>query len=120
MKIIPFTRVLTVLGLVCAVGLAPALAQSATSTATQTAPGTMIPVQSVSAARTVAKIPRSLTFTSAAAAVAHCPNDVVVWSTLSRSHSFHLSGSRYYGTTKHGAYVCKGDALAAGFHQAKS
>ncbi len=59
-------------------------------------------------------------FKTAAAAAAHCPGDVVVWSTLSRSKAFHLAASRYFGKTKHGAYVCEKDALAAGFHAAKS
>ncbi len=88
--------------------------------------GTMVPAPAPalthSSTRHVAasRLSRSLEFSNLAAAAAHCPNDVVVWTTLSRSHSFHLSGSRYYGRTRHGAYVCKGDALAAGFHQAKS
>jgi hypothetical protein len=65
------------------------------------------------------KIPVADRFKTASAAAAHCPGDVVVWSTLSKSGSYHLSGSRYYGKTKHGAYVCEKDAKAAGFHQSK-
>jgi hypothetical protein len=67
----------------------------------------------------VGKIPLADRFKSASAAAAHCPGDVVVWSTLSKSGTYHLSGSRYYGKTKHGAYVCEKDAKAAGFHQSK-
>ena len=48
------------------------------------------------------------------------PKQQVVWSDSSKGHSFHPSTSRYFGKTKHGAYVCESDALAAGFHQAKS
>jgi hypothetical protein len=59
-------------------------------------------------------------FKTVAAANTHCPGSSVVWSTLSKSKSFHVSGSRFYGTTKHGSYVCKSDALAFGFHQARS
>jgi hypothetical protein len=59
-------------------------------------------------------------FKTPAAAAAHCPGDVVVWSTLAKSKTFHLVASRYYGKTRHGAYVCEKDALAAGFHPAKS
>jgi hypothetical protein len=59
-------------------------------------------------------------FKTAAEAAAHCPGDVVVWSTLSKGKSFHLAASRYYGNTKHGAYVCEKAAEAAGFHAAKS
>jgi hypothetical protein len=67
----------------------------------------------------VGKIPAAEQFKTTATAAAHCPGDVVVWSTLSKSGSYHLSGSRYYGKTKHGAYVCEKDAKAAGFHQSK-
>jgi hypothetical protein len=67
-----------------------------------------------------AKLPAADAFKTSAAAQAHCPGDVVVWSTLSKSKAYHLAASRYYGKTKHGAYVCEKDANAAGFHQAKS
>jgi hypothetical protein len=66
------------------------------------------------------KFPKAEEFSTAAAAAAHCPGDVVVWSTFTKSKAFHLAASRYYGKTKHGAYVCEKDALAAGFHAAKS
>jgi hypothetical protein len=59
-------------------------------------------------------------FKTVAAAQAHCPGGAVVWSTLAKSHVYHLSSSRYFGKTKHGAYVCQSDANAAGFHAAKS
>ena len=105
------------LGFACTLGLSPATAQ--------TAPGTMVPVQTSSsvvptAASPAAELSKSVEFSSVTDAAAHCPESTVVWSTLSKSHSFHSAGSRYYGKTKHGAYVCKSDALAAGFHQAKS
>ncbi len=96
--------------------------------AAQTAGGTMTPVAGTSAAKPGAKpeaktggeLSKALEFSTTAAAAEHCPSGVVMWSTLSKSHSFHVSSSRYFGKTKHGAYVCEGDALAAGFHQAKS
>ncbi len=72
------------------------------------------------AAKPAGKLSKADEFSTTAAATTHCPSGVVVWSTLSKSHSFHTSGSRYFGKTRHGAYVCEGDALAAGFHQAKS
>jgi hypothetical protein len=102
------------LGFVCNLGLAPAMAQTAT--------GSLVPVEAgvAPSAKHAAKLPKTEQFPSAAAASAHCPNSIVVWSSLGSSHSFHLSASRYYGKTKHGAYVCESDALAAGFHQAKS
>lgn len=118
MKIIPFTK-LVILGFACTLSITPAAAQTAT--------GTMTPVvdtgsiaKPAATAKTAASLPKSAEFTSIATAAAHCPTSEVVWSSLSKSRSFHLSGSRYFGKTKHGAYVCKDDALAAGFHQAKS
>jgi hypothetical protein len=66
------------------------------------------------------KLPASEEFKSVAAATSHCPGDTIVWSTLSKSKSFHLSASRFYGKTKHGAYVCEKSALAAGFHADKT
>ena len=119
MKIIDFPKTIIMLGFAAALGITPATAQSTS--------GTMRPVQAASSAaqtmapaKTGVPLSRSLEFTTTQAAAAHCPTDTVVWSTLSKSHSFHVSDSRYFGKTKHGAYVCKGDALAAGFHQAKS
>ncbi len=77
----------------------------------------VLPVLAFAAA---AKFPAAEKFSTAAAAAAHCPGDVVVWSTFTNSKAFHLAASRYFGKTKHGAYVCEKDALAAGFHAAKS
>ena len=57
-------------------------------------------------------------FTTEAAAKAHCPGGTVVWATLSRSKAYHLSGDRYYGKTKRGAYMCQADADKDGMHQA--
>ena len=113
MKVTQFTRFVTVLGFAGALGLAPAMAQ--------TASGTMAPAPAMSTqAKTTAKLSKDMEFKTQAAAAAHCPGDTVVWSSLSKSKSFHTSDSKYFGKTKHGAYVCKGDALAAGFHQTKN
>jgi hypothetical protein len=35
---------------------------------------------------------------------ARCPSDTVVWANI-KSHIYHFSGSRNYGTTKNGAYI---------------
>jgi hypothetical protein len=82
----------------------PALAQAAATKPPATAPST-----SASAS--------SAQFHTEAAAKAHCPGDTVVWATLSRSHVYHLSGDRYYGKTRRGAFMCQKDADAAGMHQ---
>lgn len=43
----------------------------------------------------------------------HCPVDVVVWLNLP-SGIYHFKGQRWYGRTKHGAFVCKKEADQAG------
>jgi hypothetical protein len=50
-----------------------------------------------------------------------CGAGAVVWvNTKGKSHTYHYSGSRWYGTTKQGAYMCEADAGAAGYHASKS
>lgn len=121
MKNIPFTRFVPAFCVAFTLGTAPAAAQTSPGTMVPApSPGSSVPAAAASAAKPAEALPKSDEFSTLAAATAHCPNSVVVWSTLSKGHSFHVSGSRYYGKTKHGAYVCKDDALAAGFHQAKS
>jgi hypothetical protein len=58
-------------------------------------------------------------FATEAEAKGHCPTDTVVWVNL-RSHKYHMSGDRYYGKTKHGAYMCEGEAKAAGDEASKT
>jgi hypothetical protein len=57
-------------------------------------------------------------FADEASAKAHCPSDTVVW-VNTKSHKYHYSGHRSYGTTKQGAYMCEADAKAAGDVTAK-
>lgn len=52
-------------------------------------------------------------FDSEAAAQKHCPKDEVVWLNTN-SGIYHEKGMRWYGNTKHGAYVCRQEANAAG------
>jgi hypothetical protein len=58
-------------------------------------------------------------FASEAQAKAHCPLDTVVWVNLS-SKVYHFSGTRNYGNTKSGAYMCEGGTSAAGMRAAKN
>ncbi|HLH96464.1 MAG TPA: hypothetical protein VKW08_15215 [Xanthobacteraceae bacterium] len=58
-------------------------------------------------------------FTAEAQAKAHCPTDTVVWANLD-TKVYHFSGTRNYGTTKEGAYMCERDALAQGVRAAKN
>jgi hypothetical protein len=65
------------------------------------------PISAASAASQIAM------FGTEAAAQAHCPKDVVVWLNIP-SGVWHEKGMRWYGRTKHGAYVCRKEAAAAG------
>ena len=58
-------------------------------------------------------------FSAEAQAKAHCPSDTVVWVNL-KSKVYHFSGTKDYGTTKHGAYMCERDTAAAGMRAAKN
>ena len=51
-------------------------------------------------------------------AKSHCGTDQVVWGNMG-SHVLHDAGTKYYGKTAHGAYMCKGIAVNAGYHEAK-
>lgn len=52
-------------------------------------------------------------FSTESAAQAHCPKDIVVWLNIT-SGIYHYRGERWYGRTKHGAYACEKEAIAAG------
>jgi len=58
-------------------------------------------------------------FTTEAEAKARCPSDKVVW-VNTKSRVYHYAGTRSYGTTKQGAYMCEADAAAAGDRASKS
>jgi hypothetical protein len=50
-------------------------------------------------------------FADEASAKARCPSDTVVWVNLP-SKIYHFAGTRSYGTTKRGAYMCEKEAIA--------
>lgn len=52
-------------------------------------------------------------FSSEADASKHCPKDTVVWLNQP-TMIWHYKGQRWYGNTKHGAYVCEKEAAAEG------
>lgn len=58
-------------------------------------------------------------FATEAQAKSHCPSDTVVWANL-RSHIYHFAGTRFYGSTEAGTYMCERDATAAGVRAAKN
>ena len=51
-------------------------------------------------------------FETESAAQAHCQKDEVVWLNTN-SGIYHEKGMRWYGRTRHGAYVCRVEADAA-------
>jgi hypothetical protein len=51
-------------------------------------------------------------FADEASAKARCPSDTVVWVNLP-SKIYHFTGTKSYGTTKRGAYMCEKEAVAA-------
>jgi hypothetical protein len=57
-------------------------------------------------------------YATEAEAKASCPSDAVVW-VNSISRIYHSSGSRSYGKTRSGAYMCEKDSVAAGFRAPK-
>jgi hypothetical protein len=63
--------------------------------------------------------PRAGEYTTELAARARCPSDTVVWANTP-SRIYHYSGTRYYGSTRRGAYMCEADARAAGYRSAKN
>jgi len=89
-------------------------------TPTAAPPARPVPPPTVSAAPGVPGKPDGANeFSTEAQAKARCPSDTVVWVTLS-SDIYHFSGTRYYGNTKRGAYMCEHDATASGMRAAKN
>jgi hypothetical protein len=58
-------------------------------------------------------------YTTELAARARCPSDAVVW-VNTPTRIYHYSGTRYYGQTHRGAYMCEADARAAGYRAARN
>jgi hypothetical protein len=79
----------------------------------------LLPIQGVDAttqssqATVVAQASLPSLFDTESAAQAHCAKDVVVWLNIP-SGIYHYKGERWYGRTKHGAYTCEKEAIAAG------
>jgi hypothetical protein len=52
------------------------------------------------------------------AAKTACAGDPVVWANLS-GKVYHMSGTKYYGKTRRGAYMCQKAANGDGYHESK-
>jgi hypothetical protein len=87
---------------------APAPQRSAPTT---TAAPTQAPTQQPAAPRSTASLEAGQ-FADEASAKARCPADTVVWVNLP-SKIYHFAGTRSYGTTKRGAYMCEKEAIGA-------
>lgn len=48
-----------------------------------------------------------------------CGKQQVVWANTS-THVLHTSGSKYFGKTKNGAYMCENVAMQSGYHMVKN
>ncbi len=102
-----------------------AFATTTTTTPSTTTTATTKPAKTPKTAKTktpaaTGQLAAGQKFSTAGAAQATCPADTVVWASFTSTHSFHLANSKYYGKTKHGAYVCEKAATAAGYHQSKT
>lgn len=95
---------------------APSPAASPSAKSTNNA-GATTPTHS--RARTAATPTASNQFSSEAQAKSHCSSDTVVWANLS-SHIYHFAGTKSYGKTKKGAYMCEKEATSDGFRAAKA
>jgi len=58
-------------------------------------------------------------FASESDAKARCGSDAIVW-VNTKSHVYHFSGSKDYGRTKRGAFMCRADADHGAFRAAKN
>jgi hypothetical protein len=85
---------------------APAPAPQRPAPTTTAAPAQQPPARSENATLEAGQ------FADEASAKARCPSDTVVWVNLP-SKVYHFAGTRSYGTTKRGAYMCEKEAIAA-------
>lgn len=97
-------------------GLALSQTTGATPGSSATMPGGNAPAGRT--ASTTAALPAG-GFATEAEAKGHCPTDTIVWANTS-SKAYHMSGTKYYGKTKHGAYMCQKDADQGGYHGLKA
>ncbi len=84
-----------------------------------TAPATAAAPAATAAAPASGKAAMPAASADEAAAKQKCGTDTVVWGSPS-TKVYHTADSRYYGKTKHGAFLCLKDATAAGYHPPKS
>ena len=103
-------------------GFAPAPTMPAPATAPSPAPtqsGSLFPWQRPAAPPAGVAGSTGGGSASAQQAQYRCPGSTVVW-VNGHSHIYHFPGTRDYGNTKRGAYMCEADAQASGNRAAKN
>jgi hypothetical protein len=91
-----------------------AAAPAAPPPAAAPAPAPMAPAPAAPAAPKPMAAPTGAgEFQTEAEAKGRCPTDTVVW-VNTKSGVYHFAGTKSYGHTKQGAYMCEADAKAAG------
>lgn len=108
--------------LLAALFAVPGLAMAQTTTTSKMAPNSSM---AKTAPKAVAETPAASApasssgsvgqYSSEQAATSACSGDTVVWANAT-SKALHMSGTKYYGKTKHGFYTCEKQALAGGYH----
>jgi hypothetical protein len=108
----------------------PASRPAPTATQAAPAPAPQKPAPTTTAAPVPAPAPQTSApkdqatleagqFADEASAKARCPTDTVVWVNLP-SKVYHFAGTKSYGSTKRGAYMCEKEAIAAEDHASKT
>ena len=101
-----------------AAAAAPAAAPAATPTPAPARPAPATPVATPPPATATAPGGAGQ-YRTEAEAKGHCPADTVVWINP-KSKVYHFAGTKNYGTTKEGAYMCEKEAVAQGDRASKS
>jgi hypothetical protein len=97
----------------------PAPAAAAPSAAPAPAPAAAAPAPMAPAPAAAAPKPMAAPSASEMEVKAKCPSDTVVW-VNTKSHVYHFAGTRDYGNTKSGEYMCEAAAKSAGSRAAKN
>jgi hypothetical protein len=90
----------------------PKSPRAPTATEAAPAPAPQRPAPTTTAAPRGSATVEAGQFADEASARARCPTDTVVWVNLS-SKIYHFAGTKSYGTTKRGAFMCEKEAIAA-------
>jgi hypothetical protein len=85
----------------------------------QTTPRSTQPAPAPSTGTTTAPAAQAGQFSTEASAKQHCPSDNVVWANT-KSMIYHYAGTKDYGKTKEGAFMCQQESNRGGFRAAKN